>query len=203
LAGLGIVIVKALGGEEVALQPGMEIVLPATYEVWIKDQPDNPKTRIMELPAGCGVRYAPGQPVSGRPEGFPRRLPTIGPGRCVYRAGDKVILSQSRTYDQAVQVLGTNEPGTPVLTLPAGCTQVVPGSSWGTFTIACTIPIALLVGLWMYRIRPGRVVEASIIGGFLTPAAVGAGHWVLGSPLGGVFSLTRAPHMLPPVVYGL
>src|SRR5882762_2010726 len=33
-------------------------------------------------------------------------------------------------------------------------------SSWGTFTIAMTIPVALFVGLWMYRIRPGRVVEA-------------------------------------------
>ena len=40
----------------------------------------------------------------------------------------------------------------------------MPGSSWGTFTIACTIPIALFVGLYMYRIRKGRVVEASLIG---------------------------------------
>jgi carbon starvation protein len=37
-------------------------------------------------------------------------------------------------------------------------------SSWGTFTIAMTIPVALFVGLWMYRIRPGRVAEASLIG---------------------------------------
>ncbi|HUI11166.1 MAG TPA: carbon starvation CstA family protein, partial [Bacteroidota bacterium] len=37
-------------------------------------------------------------------------------------------------------------------------------SSWGTFTIAMTIPIALFVGLWMYRIRPGKIVEASLIG---------------------------------------
>ena len=42
--------------------------------------------------------------------------------------------------------------------------QVVPGSSWGTFTIACTIPIAFFVGLWMYKIRKGHVVEASLIG---------------------------------------
>ena len=44
---------------------------------------------------------------------------------------------------------------------PTGVTQAVPGSSWGTFTIACTIPIALFVGLYMYKIRKGRVVEAS------------------------------------------
>ena len=33
--------------------------------------------------------------------------------------------------------------------------RLVPGSPWGTFTIACTIPIALFVGLYMYRIRRG------------------------------------------------
>jgi len=37
-------------------------------------------------------------------------------------------------------------------------------SAWGTFTILATIPAALLTGFWMYKIRPGRVGEASIIG---------------------------------------
>jgi carbon starvation protein len=37
-------------------------------------------------------------------------------------------------------------------------------SSWGMFTIIVTIPAALLTGLWMYKIRPGRVGEASAIG---------------------------------------
>lgn len=37
-------------------------------------------------------------------------------------------------------------------------------SSWGMFTIVVTIPAALLTGFWMYRIRPGRVAEASAIG---------------------------------------
>ena len=63
--------------------------------------------------------------------------------------------------------LPTYSAVTAAITLPRGCTQVVPGSSWGMFTIACTIPIALFVGLWMYRIRKGRVVEASLIGGVL------------------------------------
>ena len=86
--------------------------------------------------------------------------------------------------------------------LPAGSTQVVPGSSWGTFTIACTIPIALLVGLWMYRIRPGRVVEASLIGGALTLGAVVVGGWVPGSPLERYFSLTRDQTIAALGVYG-
>ncbi len=37
-------------------------------------------------------------------------------------------------------------------------------SAWGMFTIIVTIPAALLTGFWMYKIRPGRVGEASIIG---------------------------------------
>jgi carbon starvation protein len=37
-------------------------------------------------------------------------------------------------------------------------------SAWGSFTIAASIPIALLMGLYMYRLRPGRVGEASAIG---------------------------------------
>src|SRR5207249_1924952 len=86
--------------------------------------------------------------------------------------------------------------------LPANSVRLVPGSSWGTFTIACTIPIALLVGLWMYRIRPGRVVEASLIGGALTLAAVVAGNWVPGSALERVFSLTREETIIALGVYG-
>ena len=55
-------------------------------------------------------------------------------------------------------------------------------SPWGLFTIACTIPIALLMGWWMHRFRPGRVAEASIIGLVLVLLAVGAGGWVANSP---------------------
>jgi carbon starvation protein len=89
-----------------------------------------------------------------------------------------------------------------IVTLPAGCSQVVPGSSWGTFTIACTIPIALLVGLWMYRIRKDRVVEASIIGVVLTLAAVVAGNWIPGSPLERFFSLTKEQTIWALCIYG-
>ena len=55
-------------------------------------------------------------------------------------------------------------------------------SSWGLFTIACTIPIALLMGWWLHVFRPGRVGEASIIGLVLVLLAVAAGGWVAESP---------------------
>jgi len=55
-------------------------------------------------------------------------------------------------------------------------------SAWGLFTIACTIPIALLMGWWMHRFRPGKVVEASVIGLTLVMGAVVGGQWVAESP---------------------
>ena len=55
-------------------------------------------------------------------------------------------------------------------------------SPWGLFTIACTIPIALLMGLWMNYIRPGRVAEATVMGIALLFAALMGGQWISQSP---------------------
>ena len=55
-------------------------------------------------------------------------------------------------------------------------------SPWGLFTIACTIPIALLMGLWMNYIRPGKVAEATVIGIALLFAALMGGQWISQSP---------------------
>ena len=77
-----------------------------------------------------------------------------------------------------------------------------PRQQLGTFTIACTIPIALFVGLWMYRIRKDRVVEASIIGGVLTLGAVVLGGSIPGSVLEPFFSLTRHETIIALAVYG-
>ena len=51
-------------------------------------------------------------------------------------------------------------------------------SPWGTFTLAMTIPIALLMGVYLRFIRPGRVLEASFGGIALVGLAVVAGQWV-------------------------
>ena len=55
-------------------------------------------------------------------------------------------------------------------------------SPWGLFTIACTIPIALLMGAWMKRWRPGKVGEASLIGAALLIGALIAGGSVASHP---------------------
>ena len=51
-------------------------------------------------------------------------------------------------------------------------------SPWGLFTIAATIPIALLMGVYMRFIRPGHVGEASIIGALLLLLALFMGRSV-------------------------
>src|SRR5437762_8610059 len=89
-----------------------------------------------------------------------------------------------------------------VTALPKGSVRLVPGSSWGTFTIACTIPIALLVGLYMYKIRPGHVVEASIIGGVLTLGATFLGGVVANSQYAHAFNLTGLQVTWAMAIYG-
>src|SRR5213596_161941 len=55
-------------------------------------------------------------------------------------------------------------------------------SPWGTFTIAMTIPIALLMGVYLRRLRPGRVLETSAIGFALVLVAIWGGQWASQTP---------------------
>jgi len=189
LAGLGFVVVKALGGEEASLPAGTYIRVEGEASNGVKQSDE---TTIVEIPAGSSVEYSRSDTGSKRSEPFRLRFPKgVIPepylGIRIKENPDK----STRSHDSFH-----------VYALPAGCTQVIPGSSWGTFTIACTIPIALFTGLWMYRIRPGRVIEASLIGGGLTLFAVVAGGWIPGSALEPYFSLSRNETIIALVVYG-
>ena len=75
-------------------------------------------------------------------------------------------------------------------------------SPWGTFTIALTIPIALFMGIYLYRLRPGKVVDVSIIGVTLLLIAVITGHYIPGSFLDPFFNLSRNSFILSIVIYG-
>ena len=76
-------------------------------------------------------------------------------------------------------------------------------SPWGTFTIAMTIPIALLMGLYLRRIRPGKVLEISALGFILVLLAIWGGQWASQHPaMARVFTL-RAPTLaILIMVYG-
>lgn len=173
LAGLGAVVVKALGGEEVSYARGDEIELPAGKS--LAEPRDDGAHKLYTFPGGCTIHYKANKVQSKRPESFDVQVP-------------------------ATAVLAANESRK--VSLPDNAAQIVPGSSWGTFTIACTVPIALFVGLYMYKLRKGRVVEASLLGALGVLAATVAGNWVPGSPLEAWFSLTKDQTVLALTGYG-
>lgn len=75
-------------------------------------------------------------------------------------------------------------------------------SSWGTFTIAATIPIALFMGVWMFRFRKGKTVEATIIGVILLTLAVVFGRDVPGSALAPYFTFDHKTLTIMLAAYG-
>jgi carbon starvation protein len=94
-----------------------------------------------------------------------------------------------------------------IITALAGLALVVVNalneSIWATFTIAVTIPAALFVGLYMYKLRPGKIAEASLVG--VTIVILGV---ILGEPLsktsfGSVFLLSKPTLSVILPLYGL
>jgi carbon starvation protein len=76
-------------------------------------------------------------------------------------------------------------------------------SPWGTFTIAMTIPIALLMGLYLRRIRPGKVLEVSVLGFILVLLAIWGGRWASQNPdMAHIFSLSGSTLAILIIVYG-
>ncbi|MGE7602746.1 carbon starvation CstA family protein [Peribacillus sp. NPDC097675] len=77
------------------------------------------------------------------------------------------------------------------------------GSPWGMFTIASTIPIAVLMGVYMRYIRPGRVGEGSIIGIVLLMLALYFGRFVAESAtLAPMFTFSGETIAIMLIVYG-
>jgi len=174
LAGLGIVVVKALGGEEVPLPAQTSLAYPDGAPIDRSTRPGGPV--VYAVPPGTTYYFDPKSDKSMTFE-EPFRL-AVPPGSSLEPA-----------------------PGGR-LDLPEGARRLVPGSSWGTFTIACTIPIALAVGLYMYRFRKGKVVEASLLGAVAVLAATAAGAYIPGSPLEKYFLLSRDQTIAAIALYG-
>ncbi len=86
--------------------------------------------------------------------------------------------------------------------LGLGVVNALRDSSWGTFTIGMTIPIAIAVGLWMFRIRPGKIAPASLAGVIAVLAAVVLGRFIPDSFLAPYFTLSREGIIIAIAVYG-
>jgi carbon starvation protein len=167
LAGLGLVVVKALGGEELKLPKGAAIILQAGKQ---------------PVQSGAGRWKIP------------------GPVRVQYAASGESLTVQEDFEIEAAGFGSMKEAG--VYPVPDGARRLIRGSSWGVFTIACTIPIALFVGLWMYRIRKGKVVEASLIGAVAVLLCTWLGSLVPGSPIERYFSLSKNEVTVAIAAYG-
>jgi carbon starvation protein len=77
------------------------------------------------------------------------------------------------------------------------------GSPWGTFTIAMTMPIAILMGLYLRYLRPGKVIECSLAGFALVLLSIYGGKLVAQSPaLAPVFTLSGVVLALAIIIYG-
>jgi len=93
-----------------------------------------------------------------------------------------------------------------IITALAGLSIVVVNalsqSAWGTFAIAVSIPAALFVGFYMYVLRKGAIVEASIIGAGLLLAGVFFGYYIQNSPAAAAFIFSRQQLSLILPIYG-
>src|SRR6266496_3278358 len=75
-------------------------------------------------------------------------------------------------------------------------------SPWGTFTVGFTIPLALFMGLYMYRFRKGKIAEATVIGVVGLLAAVYLGGRVADSSWAGTFTFSRNTVIVLMASYG-
>jgi carbon starvation protein len=94
-----------------------------------------------------------------------------------------------------------------IITALAGLSMVVVNalaeSSWGTFSIAMTIPIAIFVGLYMDKLRPGKITEASIIGVTLVVLCIALGEPLSRSPWAHFFLFSKTNLSIILAVYGM
>ncbi|AIE59017.1 carbon starvation CstA family protein [Bacillus methanolicus] len=81
--------------------------------------------------------------------------------------------------------------------------KALSGSPWGMFTIAATIPIAILMGVYMRYIRPGRVGEGSIIGIVLLLLSIYLGQSIAENPsLASMFTFKGETIAIMMMIYG-
>ena len=81
--------------------------------------------------------------------------------------------------------------------------KALAGSPWGLFTVAATLPIALLMGVYLRWIRPGRIGEATAIGVALLMIALVTGGRIAADPaMASLFTLAPKTLALLLIGYG-
>ncbi len=83
------------------------------------------------------------------------------------------------------------------------CVNALAESPWGVFSVGATIPIAVLMGLWLRYISPGKVTQVSIVGCAALIGVIIAGRWVGESELGrSIFHLSPTTLVWCMIIYG-
>ncbi len=76
-------------------------------------------------------------------------------------------------------------------------------SPWSAYTVICTLPIAIIMGIWMHKIRPGDVAGGSVIGVVLLAMVIITGPFVAAHPvLSKLFYLSQDQCAILIPVYG-
>ena len=141
---------------------------------------------------------------------------------CVFAGGvhDMVVLFASvRHKGRSLSVIAETEIGKTtgkiasfailfilILTLAGLSIAVVNAmfnSPWGTFTVFATIPIAMIMGIYMRSVRPGDIVGMSLIGVVLLAASLYAGPFIAADPaLAQLFTFSKKQLALIIPAYG-
>ncbi|HEY3323073.1 MAG TPA: carbon starvation CstA family protein [Planctomycetota bacterium] len=187
LAGLGIVVVKALGGEEFDVPLNSRIVLPA-------DKAARAGTDDKRVKLPPGTNFSVPIPKMKNADGSP--------------AFKQFPLSMEEDVEFAsasdAQKMLAAKPGEALL-VQSPARRLIPGSCWGLFTIAASIPIAIFMGLWMYVFRKNartKVMEASIFGVVTLLTCVQIGSYLHGTALGDMLNLTKREIIVAMAIYG-
>ena len=75
-------------------------------------------------------------------------------------------------------------------------------SSWGVWSVGLTIPIALLMGLYLRYLRPGKVLEVSVMGIILLVLAIASGAWIENTSIATALHLGRPFLAWAIIIYG-
>jgi carbon starvation protein len=129
-----------------------------------------------------------------------------------------ILVASSRRDGRSLAELAREElgpvPGTvamiAILTIVviaiAGLGIVVVGalaeSAWGTFTVGASVPIALAMGLWSYKIRKGAITQSTVFGVIALFAALVIGKHVQDGPMGALFRFDKTTITLAIAAYG-
>lgn len=82
------------------------------------------------------------------------------------------------------------------------CVNALAESPWGVFAVGMTIPIALVMGIWLRFVQPGKITAVSIAGFIALMLSIIGGRWVAESPFGEFLHLSPTTLVWAVVIYG-